>query len=93
MGSSVKATSIHVPAYARAVGRLVAARHAAGLNQRDLAAMLGKSPTWVANLERRERRIDILELVIVCRAIGLDPHAVVGQLEYDLDADIRIEEG
>jgi transcriptional regulator with XRE-family HTH domain len=36
-------------------------RQQAELSQRDLAAKLGVSPSWVAKVETGERRIDLIE--------------------------------
>jgi len=58
-------------AYRTAIIKLVAARDAAGLTQRDLAARLGKPPSWVAKIEGRERRLDLLEFIAIARALGL----------------------
>ncbi len=42
--------------------RLVAAREAAGLTQRDVAVKLGRSQAYVGKSETGERRVDIVEL-------------------------------
>lgn len=51
---------------------LVSARRDAGLRQVDLAARLGKPQSFVSKIERGERRLDVIELVVVLRAIGAD---------------------
>ena len=63
------------PSYQAAVRVLVAARQAAGLTQRELAARIGRPYTVVANIERGERQIDVVEFVAIARALG------VGELE------------
>lgn len=47
--------------------RLVAARHAVGLTQRDVAARLGRSQAYVGKSETGERRVDIVELIQFAR--------------------------
>jgi transcriptional regulator with XRE-family HTH domain len=42
--------------------RLVEARRAAGLTQREVAQILGRAPSYVANSETGERRVDFVEL-------------------------------
>jgi transcriptional regulator with XRE-family HTH domain len=54
---------------------LVTARRDAGLRQVDLAARLGKPQSFVSKVERGERRLDIVELIVVLRAIGADEMA------------------
>jgi len=41
------------------------------MSQRDLAAALGKPPSWVAKVEQMERRLDFIEFIAVARALGL----------------------
>lgn len=48
--------------YAEFLKRLVAARTAAGFSQREVAARLGRSQSWVAQRETGEVRVDIVEL-------------------------------
>jgi transcriptional regulator with XRE-family HTH domain len=50
---------------------LVDSRKKAGMTQRDLATKLGKPPSWVAKVERGERRLDLVEFIAVARALGL----------------------
>ena len=56
------------------------ARLRAELRQVDLAAMLGKPQSYVAKVERGERRIDMIEVLNLCRAIGLDPVLLIQKL-------------
>ena len=58
------------PAYQTAVALLVEARKAHGLTQRDLAARVGKPPSFVAKIEIGERRVDVVEFIALARAIG-----------------------
>jgi transcriptional regulator with XRE-family HTH domain len=44
----------------------------AGLRQSDLAERLGRSQSYVAKFESGERRLDLYELDVVCRALGVD---------------------
>ncbi len=52
---------------------MVSARKKAGLTQQDLADRLGKPQSFVAKYEGGERRIDVLEFLVITRAIGADP--------------------
>jgi|ERR1700722_11405329 len=51
---------------------MVKARKAAGLPQRELADRLHKPQSFVAKYEGGERRIDVVEFLVVCQAIGVD---------------------
>ncbi|MFA9479723.1 multiprotein-bridging factor 1 family protein [Phycisphaerales bacterium AB-hyl4] len=65
--------SLHHPAYRNITEAVKAMRHAAGLSQRDLAAKLGRELSFVSRLEQGQRRLDLLEWVWVCEALGRDP--------------------
>lgn len=52
--------------------QLRSAREAAGLTQVDLSEAIGKSQTFVSDVERGVRRLDTVELWEMCRAMGLD---------------------
>jgi transcriptional regulator with XRE-family HTH domain len=58
--------------YGELLRALVDARRKAGLRQTDLAERLGKPQSFVSKIERGERRLDVIELIVVARAIGVD---------------------
>ncbi|WP_306131989.1 helix-turn-helix domain-containing protein [Roseivivax marinus] len=55
------------------VRELVAARHTSGMSQAALAHRLGRSPSYVAKVELAERRLDVIELLVILRVLGADP--------------------
>lgn len=59
---------------------LVAARHAAGLTQAELAEALGRPQSFVSKYEQGERRLDVVEFVLVCQAIGTDPVPILAAI-------------
>ncbi|MDD9718731.1 helix-turn-helix transcriptional regulator [Dinoroseobacter sp. PD6] len=78
------AGTAHSPEYREFVALLVAARKDFGLSQAQLAIRLGKPPSFVAKYELVERRLDVLEFVIVCKAIGVDPVSVFKEVVLSL---------
>jgi transcriptional regulator with XRE-family HTH domain len=46
-------------------------RKEAGLSQQELANRLGKPQSFVSKYESGERRLDILEIFHICKAIGV----------------------
>ena len=61
------------PEYRAIIDRLVAARRAAGKTQIDLAEALRTDQSQISKIERGERRLDIIDYLRLCRAIGIDP--------------------
>jgi transcriptional regulator with XRE-family HTH domain len=59
-------------------------RTEAGLRQADLAKKLGLPQSFVSKYESGERRLDILELREVCKAIGLSLKEFTERLEVAL---------
>lgn len=49
------------------------AREEADLSQRDVAGRLGVAPSWIAKVEMRERRIDVIEFARIAHAVSADP--------------------
>lgn len=65
--------SVHTPEYAALRRCLRDTRTAAGLSQRDLAALLVVPHSWVAKVESGERRIDFVEFAWFLSGCGADP--------------------
>lgn len=71
-------------AHAKLVRILIDKREAAGVTQTELAGRLGEYQSFVARLESGQRRIDVVELVEIGNALGVDPTSIVKEL-LDLD--------
>lgn len=56
----------------------------ANLRQVDLAKRLGQPQSFVSKYESGERRLDILELRLVCKALGISLREFVEKLEEEL---------
>ena len=69
--------TLHSPEYARFLALLTQARKDSGIVQQELADRLGKPQSFVAKIERGERRIDVIEFITIARAIGRDPVALL----------------
>lgn len=59
---------------------LIEARKAAGLNQTQLGKAVGRSQSFVSNYERAQRRLDLPDLILVCRAMEIDPVELLRKL-------------
>lgn len=67
-------------AYDAAISAVVDARKATGISQRELADRLGKPRSFVSKIENKERRLDIVEAVVIARALGMSPEALTAQI-------------
>lgn len=64
--------SLRDPRYRAIVTRLVQLRDETNISQRDLAAALGQSRSYVSKVETFERRLDFVQLVEWLRALDAD---------------------
>jgi transcriptional regulator with XRE-family HTH domain len=76
--------SVFTQEYEAVLSGLVAARKEAGITQQELARRIGKPQSFVSKYERRERRLDVVELVRIARALGFDPCRVIRDIEAHL---------
>jgi len=68
------------PDYRAAIETIRQARTAQKLSQREIARRLGKPVSFVNKIELLERRLDIVEFVVLARALGLDPHQLLDRV-------------
>jgi len=69
---------------AERLGRLLReAREKAGLTQGELAARLGRPQQYLSSAELGRQRVDLWELVRICRAIGVPVRDLVMRYERD----------
>lgn len=76
--------SIHTPEHQALAALLRRAREDAGLRQIDLAARLGRPQSFVAKYEAGERRLDLVELRAIAKALGIPLQTIVKQLDAGL---------
>lgn len=69
--------SIVDPMYIEIVASLRAAREKMGLSQDELALRLGKPQSFVSKVEACERRLDLLEALALCQALGITLDLIV----------------
>jgi transcriptional regulator with XRE-family HTH domain len=76
MGKSVYSTR-----YQKLQALIAGARRSAGFSQAVLAIKLGRPQSFVSKYERGERRLDVVEFLDVCRALGVNPHDFLDRLD------------
>jgi transcriptional regulator with XRE-family HTH domain len=66
--------TIYTGEYQALVLWLRAQRVARGMTMRDLAVILEVPHSFIGKVETRERRIDLIEFVAICRVLSVSPH-------------------
>jgi transcriptional regulator with XRE-family HTH domain len=64
--------------------RLIEARHEAGLTQTQLAKLLRKPQSFVSKYELGKRRLDVIEFVMVARALDIEPGRTVMHVDMHM---------
>ncbi len=76
--------SIHTREYAALLALLRETRRAAGVTQVQLAERIGETQSHYSKMERGEVRLDVIQLRIICAALGTALPAFVLELEKRL---------
>ncbi|MDK9697812.1 MAG: helix-turn-helix domain-containing protein [Siculibacillus sp.] len=71
---------LRTPRYIHLRELLIEARKAAGLSQAVVAGKLGRPQSYVADVERNERRLDVIEFLAFAEAVGSDPVAIIAKI-------------
>jgi transcriptional regulator with XRE-family HTH domain len=69
------------PQYETFQKALVDARQEIGLTQQEVAFRLGRPQSFVSKYESGERRLDVIEFLDVCQALGIKPQTILKKLE------------
>jgi len=69
--------SVRSDDYQKLLEELVKARKNAGLTQQSLAAKMGKPQSFISKVENGERRLDVIEFVVLTRMIGTNYKKII----------------
>lgn len=78
------------PEYRSLIGALSRIRQQQGVSQRELARRLSKPPSFVNKIELFERRLDVLEFIIIAEALGLAPGKLLQELRITLPEELPL---
>jgi transcriptional regulator with XRE-family HTH domain len=79
------------PEYRAAVEVIIEARKAQGLTQREVELRLGKAHHgWLAKIEVSERQMNIIDLIAIARAIGVDERQLFDRIIQNLPARLDV---
>jgi transcriptional regulator with XRE-family HTH domain len=73
--------TIHRPEYRVLLALLRQRRQTAGITQVECSAALGRSQSYVSDVERGVRRLDVVQLRDLCQVLGQDFVAFVRDFE------------
>ena len=65
--------SLGSPENERLIAWLKANRKSQGLSMRELASRLDVSHSFIGKVEQQERRLDVVEYMQYCKALGVSP--------------------
>lgn len=77
--------TLFTDAHRMVVEILVKARHDAGMLQSDLARCVGKDQSYISNIERNQRRVDIIEFYDLAKAMNRSPVELFRQIVENID--------
>lgn len=60
---------------------LIEAREAAGLTQTQLGKSLGRTQSFVSNYERGERKVGVVDFMLIARALAIEPTELLRRLD------------
>ena len=78
--------TIHNPQYASLIQYLIDTRKRASLTQSQLATRLGKHQSYVAKVEKCERKLDVIEFVYWCHALDRDSSEIIGRITNQISS-------
>ena len=82
--------SMFTAAHRDLVAAVADMRKRAKMTQRQLAAAVGREQNYIARIETGQRRVDLVEFVILCRACGLDPETETVKLLRQIAAVLPV---
>lgn len=69
--------TIYKAQYEQLIKILIDKRKQKQLTQTELALRLGKPQSYIAKIENKDRRLDVIELIELCEAMSTDASEVI----------------
>jgi len=83
-------SSVFTDAYRILLASLIATRREARVSQTELATRLGKTQSFVSQIERGVRRLDVIEFYAVAKALDRDPATLFASIADKFPPNVRI---
>lgn len=74
-------SSVFTASYGEFLKALRTTRTQAGVRQVDLAVRIGKPQSFISKVEKGERRLDVVELIAILRALKVTPADFIDGLD------------
>lgn len=79
--------TIYQTRYHALITEMIACRKQAGLTQQQVADILDKPQSYMAKIEGKDRKMDVVEFVEICKAIQQKPDRLISLLESNSPLD------
>lgn len=76
--------TIYSEPYQTLLALLIQARRDLPLTQQQLSRRLERPQSYVSKVERGERRLDIIEFLLICMHLETDPHRLLRKIESQI---------
>jgi len=73
--------TIFDPKYKSMINSLILIRKKSGISQRDLAVKLNRAHSYIGRIETFERRLDVVDLINISRALGMTDKEIMKLFE------------
>jgi len=60
---------------------LTSLRKEKNLSQKEVAILLGKPQSFVSKYENGERRLDLIEVLYICKKLNISPHDLINRMD------------
>lgn len=69
--------TIYDDRYANLINILIIIRKNKKLTQLQVAQLLNKPQSYIAKIEKREHKLDVLEFVLLCEVLDVEPSVII----------------
>ncbi len=73
--------TIYKTRYRIIIQKLITIRKQKGITQQVLANKLQKAQSYIAKIEKYERKLDLIEFIEICEALGTSASELVREIE------------
>ncbi|MDG2003460.1 MAG: helix-turn-helix transcriptional regulator [Novosphingobium sp.] len=87
------AKSIFTSQHRAFIGVLRDIRRSSSVTQKELSSRLEKDQSYISNIERAQRRLDVIEFMAIAAALGRDATELFGEIVSKMGEESTIRKG